>query len=284
MFEALQLDLKLAVRSLGKRPAFALLAIATLGLGIGAVTSVFSVVNGVLLRPLAYRSPERIVILWHDLGNGAQSLPALHPKDLWDYRQRSELFEEWTLATGNELILGDDEDPELVDVGVVEANFHSFFGASPLYGRSFTPEENVHGGPSVAILSHRLWARRYGSDPAIVGNDAPSRRGRPRDRRHASGVVPAAPSSRGLSSTRRRNLDSDPDRRRGAPAAELHRLHRLRTHAARASRSKRPRKRWRPSRPSSRKRTPSTRRRICRCAPFLCTATSSSGLSPLSGS
>ncbi len=169
MFEALQLDLKLAVRSLGKRPAFAILAIATLGLGIGAVTSVFSVVNGVLLRPLAYRSPERIVILWHDLGNGAQSLPALHPKDLWDYRQRSELFEEWTLATGNELILGDDEDPELVDVGVVEANFHSFFGASPLYGRSFTPEENVHGGPSVAILSHRLWARRYGSDPAIVG-------------------------------------------------------------------------------------------------------------------
>jgi len=169
MLEALRLDLKFASRSLGKRPGFALLGVLTLGLGIGAVTSVFSVVNGVLLRPLAYASPERIVILWHDLGNGAQSLPALHPKDLWDYRERSELFGEWTLATGNELILGDDEDPELVDVGVVEANFHSFFGVAPLYGRSFTPEENVFGGPNVAILSHRLWARRYGSDPAMVG-------------------------------------------------------------------------------------------------------------------
>jgi len=170
--EALRLDLKFAARSLGKRPGFALLALLTLGLGIGAVTSVFSVVNGVLLRPLAYANPERIVILWHDLGNGAQSLPALHPKDLWDYRERSELFEEWTLATGNELILGGEEDPELVDVGVVEANFHSFFGVAPVYGRSFTPEENIygrHGGPNVAILSHRLWVRRYGSDPGIVG-------------------------------------------------------------------------------------------------------------------
>ncbi len=169
MLEALPLDLKFAARALGKRPGFTVLVLLTLGLGIGAVTSVFSVVNGVLLRPLGYSSPERIVILWHDLGNGAQSLPALHPKDLFDYRERSELFEEWTLATGNELVLGGEEDPELVDVGVVESNFHSFFGAAPLHGRSFTPEENVHGGPKVAILSHRLWARRYGSDPAMVG-------------------------------------------------------------------------------------------------------------------
>jgi putative ABC transport system permease protein len=169
MLEALQLDLKFAARSLGKRPGFALLGLLTLGLGIGAVTSVFSVVNGVLLRPLAYPSPERIVILWHDLGNGAQSLPALHPKDLYDYRERSELFEEWTLATGRELILGGEENPELVDVGMVEANFHSFFGVAPLYGRSFAPGECVHGGPKVAILSYRLWSRRYGSDPAIVG-------------------------------------------------------------------------------------------------------------------
>ena len=169
MLEALRLDLTFAIRSLGKRPGFALLGLLTLGLGIGAVTAVFSVVNGVLLRPLAYSNPERIVILWHDLGNGAQSLPALHPRDLFDYRERSELFEEWTLATGNELILGGAENPELVDVGVVEANFHSFFGVSPIYGRSFTPEESIHGGPQVAILSHRLWTRRYGSDPGIVG-------------------------------------------------------------------------------------------------------------------
>jgi putative ABC transport system permease protein len=169
MLESTFVDLRHGARSLAKRPGFALLALTTLGLGIGAVTSVFSVVNGVLLRPLSYASPDRIVILWHDLGNGAQSLPALHPKDLWDYRARSELFEEWTLATGNEGILGGDQNPELVDVGIVEANFYSFFGAEPLLGRAFTPEENAYGGPKVAILSHRLWQRRYGGDPFVLG-------------------------------------------------------------------------------------------------------------------
>jgi putative ABC transport system permease protein len=167
--ESLWLDLKLALRSLGKRRDYALLALLTLAFGIGAVTAVFSVLNGVLLRPLPYRGSDRIVILWHDLGNGAQSLPALHPLDYFDYRERCERFEDWTLATGREWILSDDAEPELVDVGMVAANFFSFFGADPMLGRSFTDEEEAFGGPKVAILTHRLWSRRFGGDPGIVG-------------------------------------------------------------------------------------------------------------------
>jgi putative ABC transport system permease protein len=163
------LDGKLALRALGKRWSFALLGMLTLAMGIGAVTAVFSVVKGVLLSPLPYEDSERIVILWHDLGNGAQSLPALNPLDLFDYRERAELFDDWTLATGFERILGADEEPELVDVGFVEANFFSFFGIEPLYGRSFTKEEDAPSGSRVAILSHRLWTRRFGSDPGVIG-------------------------------------------------------------------------------------------------------------------
>jgi putative ABC transport system permease protein len=167
--ESLWLDLKLAIRSLRKRRDYTLLALLTLAFGIGAVTAVFSVLNGVLLRPLPYSASDRIVILWHDLGNGAQSLPALHPLDYFDYRERSERFEDWTLATGRELILSGDAEPELVDVGVVAANFFSFFGADPFLGRSFTAEEEVFGGPKVAILTHRIWSRRFGGDPGVVG-------------------------------------------------------------------------------------------------------------------
>jgi putative ABC transport system permease protein len=167
--ESLWLDLKLAMRSLRKRRDYALLALLTLAFGIGAVTAVFSVLNGVLLRPLPYSASDRMVILWHDLGNGAQSLPALHPLDYFDYRERSERFEDWTLATGQEWILSGDAEPELVDVGVVAANFFSFFGADPILGRSFTVAEEVFGGPKVAILTHRLWSRRFGSDPGVLG-------------------------------------------------------------------------------------------------------------------
>jgi predicted permease len=167
--ESLWLDVKLALRSLGKRRDYALLALLTLAFGIGAVTAVFSVLNGVLLRPLPYRGSDRIVIVWHDLGNGAQSLPALHPLDYFDYRERSERFEDWTLATGREWILAGDAEPELVDVGMVAANFFAFFGADPMLGRTFTGEEEAFGGPKVAILTHRLWSRRFGGNPGIVG-------------------------------------------------------------------------------------------------------------------
>ncbi|HZB26853.1 MAG TPA: ABC transporter permease [Vicinamibacterales bacterium] len=162
-------DLRFAIRSLVRRKALLALAVATLALGVGASTALFSLVNGVLLRPLPYRAPERLAILWHVFGHGAQDLPAMHPLDYRDYGERSRTLEELTIATGQQLILGGDANPEIVQVGAVAAGFFRFLGVEPQLGRHFLPHEDVPEGPRVAILSHRLWQSRFAGDPAIVG-------------------------------------------------------------------------------------------------------------------
>lgn len=162
-------DLSFACRALLRRRSFTAVAVVTLALGIGANAALFSLVHGILLRPLPYRAPERLGILWHEFGEGAQFLPALHPLDYKDYRQRSRLFEGFTLATGREEILGGTTDPELVDVGYVDSGFFGFLGVEPALGRDLRAEEGVPGGPAVALLSHELWTRRFGADPGILG-------------------------------------------------------------------------------------------------------------------
>ena len=92
-------DLRFALRTFGRRRGLLLLAVTTLALGVGASTALFSLVNGVLLRPLPYRDPERLAILWHVFGQGAQDLPAMHPLDYRDYRDRSRTLEALTIAT-----------------------------------------------------------------------------------------------------------------------------------------------------------------------------------------
>jgi putative ABC transport system permease protein len=162
-------DLRFAFRSLGRRKGLLALAVTTLALGIGVTTALFSLVNGVLLRPLPYRSPERLAILWHEFGHGAQDLPALHPLDYRDYRDRSRTLEAFTIATGQQLILGGADRPQIVQVGSVAADFFPFLGIEPMLGRQFRANEDVPGGPRVVLLSHRLWQSRFGGDPAIVG-------------------------------------------------------------------------------------------------------------------
>jgi len=163
-------DLRLAARSLLRRKEFLAVAVLTLALGVGANGTIYSVVDGVLLQPLPYQSPDRLALLWHEFGDGAQNLPALHPADLRDYAARSRLFEEFAIATGGERILGGQQaEPELVDVGQVSANFFEFLGIAPALGRSFRAEEDVAAGPRVALLSDRLWRRRFGSDANVVG-------------------------------------------------------------------------------------------------------------------
>jgi putative ABC transport system permease protein len=169
-------DFAYAWRTLQRSPGFAAVAILTLGLGIGATTTIFTIVNGVLLRPLpSYREPERIANLWVDFGVGAQSLPVMSPGDFRDYQQRSQSFEALAAGTGAQVIgatgalTGAGGEPERVDVSPVTANFLPLLGVQPLHGRHFTPEEEAVGGPKVVILSYGLWQRRYGGDPSIVG-------------------------------------------------------------------------------------------------------------------
>jgi predicted permease len=169
-------DLRYTLRTLRRTPGFAVVAILTLGLGIGATTTIFSVVHGVLMKPLPYRDPDRLVNVWVDLGVGNQSLPAVTPLDFLDYRQRTTLFGGFAAATGGQAIGATgaltgskSQETERVDVVPVSANFFQLFGVDPLHGRHFLPDEETIGGPQVAILSHRVWKRRFGGDPSIVG-------------------------------------------------------------------------------------------------------------------
>ena len=96
-------DVKYAVRTLARTPGFTLVAVLTLALGIGATTAIFSVVHGVLMKPLPYRDPDRLANIWVDLGVGNQSLPAVSPGDFRDYQQRSQLFDSFAAGSGPSL-------------------------------------------------------------------------------------------------------------------------------------------------------------------------------------
>jgi putative ABC transport system permease protein len=162
-------DIRFAFRSLARLKALTAVAVTTLALGVGATTALFSLVHAVLLKPLPYRSPERLAVLWHVFGKGAQDLPNMHPLDYRDYRDRNKTLAELTIATGQQAILGGEPSPQIVQVGSVEAGFFTFLGIEPQLGRHFQPNEDVPGGPRVVLLSHRLWQSRYGGDPAMVG-------------------------------------------------------------------------------------------------------------------
>jgi putative ABC transport system permease protein len=167
-------DLRYAVRALRRTPGFTLAAVLTLTLGIGATTTIFTVVNGVLLRPLPYPGADRIANIWNDFGVGAQSLPAVSPLDFRDYQRRSRTFEMFAAGSDGGVVglrgnLTGEGEPERVNVAAVTPNFLPLFGVTPAYGRNFLEAEEADGGPHVVILSDRLWRRRYGADPTIVG-------------------------------------------------------------------------------------------------------------------
>jgi predicted permease len=162
-------DLRVAARALSRRPGLLSLAVLNLGLGIAASTVVFSLVHGVLLRPLPYRGGDRMVVLWHQFGLHGQNLPALNPLDYRDYRARSRLIEEFTILAGREWVLDGDADAEIVDVGLVAANFFPFLGVDPMLGRHFLDAEDAAGGPPAVLIGHGLWRRRFGGDPGVIG-------------------------------------------------------------------------------------------------------------------
>jgi putative ABC transport system permease protein len=168
-------DVRHACRVLSRSPGFAVTTVLTIAMGVGATTAIFTVVHGVLLRPLPYADAARLANIWVDLGVGNQSLPAVSAADFLDYRARSRAFEDFAAATGGGMLgatgvlTGTSGDPEHVDVSGVTANFFPLLGVAPAFGRQFTTDEERPKGPAVVILSHALWQRRYGADPTIVG-------------------------------------------------------------------------------------------------------------------
>ncbi|MCI0389445.1 MAG: ABC transporter permease [Acidobacteria bacterium] len=160
-------DLSYGMRMLLKSRAFTVVAVLTLALGIGANTTIFSVVNGVLLKPLPYREPQQLVRVFES----SRTYPKfpMSPGNFRDYRDQNNVFESFALYTREDLELSMDGRPELLPAMRVSAGFFQTLGFQPALGREFRREDESPGNTQVAILSYGLWQRRFGSDPNVVG-------------------------------------------------------------------------------------------------------------------
>ncbi len=165
--ETLARDLRFGLRALRKSPGFTLASVALLALGIGANTAIFSVVNGVLLKPLPYKDPDRLVRMYGTY-KGAGAFP-LSDANFFDYRAQSQSFDAIAAWTDRQANLTGGDEPERILAASVTANFFDVLGAAPLRGRTFVGGEDQAGRDGVAVLSHELWQRRFGSDPAVLG-------------------------------------------------------------------------------------------------------------------
>ncbi|AHG93674.1 permease (plasmid) [Gemmatirosa kalamazoonensis] len=168
----LPLDARYALRALRRRPGFTLVAVLTLALGIGATTAIFSVVNGVLLRPLALPEPERVVRLEGipTDGNAEKVGPSTSYPDFRDLHARAHAFAAlgalWPWQT---TLTARDAEPAKLDVGYVTADFFRALGIAAARGRGVSADDERPGAPEVAVLSDALWRTRFGADPRIVG-------------------------------------------------------------------------------------------------------------------
>ncbi len=162
-------DLRFALRGLRKRPGFSLVVIITLALGVGANTAIFSVVNAVLLSPLPYGQPDRLVVLWakNDKKNLTQQPVAYH--NFKDWRAQNQAFEQLAAIRGESFSLTDRSEPERVSGVRVTTNILTLLGVRPVAGRDFLPEEEQPGKAAVALIGYGLWQRRYAADPKLLG-------------------------------------------------------------------------------------------------------------------
>jgi predicted permease len=189
MVETILQDVRYGARTLRKNPGFTLVIVLTMALGIGANTAIFSVVNGVLLKPLPYeRGDELVIVRQPQTRTDVQDI-GFSPKEMDDYRVQGstlaglvEFHSMWFILLGR-------PEPERVQTGVVSANFFDVLGVKPILGRRFRSEDEKHGAPAVLILSYPYWQRSFGGDANVVGQTF-----RMNDRPHTVvGVLPPIP-------------------------------------------------------------------------------------------
>ncbi|MFZ0821163.1 MAG: ABC transporter permease [Candidatus Acidiferrales bacterium] len=167
LLDTLSQDLRFAARMLRKSPGFSAVAILTLAIGIGANTAIFSVVNAVLLRPLPYPDSDRLTTVLVGVGNATRAPASAF--QLYQIRQRTKEFDQVAgIWVTNGSLPGEGE-PEQVKVGFVTTNFLPLLCARPELGRFFGPEDEAPKAPWGVVISHGVWVRRFGSDPAIIG-------------------------------------------------------------------------------------------------------------------
>jgi predicted permease len=169
--EALWQDLRYGFRTLTKNPGFSFIAVVSLALGIGANTAIFSLVNAVLLKPLPFTEPERLVMVWEDASAIGFPRGDVAPANYGDWKAQNQVFDDMAALNWKNFNLTGDGEPERILAHGVTANFFPLLGIQPVIGRNFSVEEDKPGGVKVAILSYGLWQGRYGGDPATIGRD-----------------------------------------------------------------------------------------------------------------
>jgi putative ABC transport system permease protein len=172
MSNSLLKDLQFGLRLLKKHPGFSGIAILTLALGIGANTSIFSVINTVLINPLPYyKDPDRLAAIWMSQpSQGVSSIPASYP-DLLDWREQDKLFEGIAFSFSGSFNLTGGDRAEKVTAASVSANLFDVLGVRPVIGRGFLPEEERWGNHRVIVLGYGLWQRQFGADPGIANRE-----------------------------------------------------------------------------------------------------------------
>jgi putative ABC transport system permease protein len=162
-------DVRYGARMLLKRPAFALFSIATLALGVGATTAIFSVVNGVLLRPLPFSEPERILTLWENNIKDGIERDDVSPANFFDWRERATVFEDMAFANPYSMDYLGGTEPETWQVALVSKGFFNILGVNAMHGRTFLPEEYEAGRDQVVVLGYNIWQSRFGGETGVIG-------------------------------------------------------------------------------------------------------------------
>lgn len=178
-------DVRYSLRTLGRSRGFALVTVLILALGIGANTAVFSLTSAVLLRPLPFPDPDRLVVLWQDstaVGGPAQLMP--ESEDYVEWQRRSRSFDALAALEDVSYNLTGDGEPERLEASRTTANLFSLLGMQPLLGRTFAPDDAGPAASPVVVINERLWLRRFGGEPSVIGRSIVS---------IASGRCPASP-------------------------------------------------------------------------------------------
>ncbi len=163
-------DIKHAFRTLKARPGFTAVTVLTLAIGIGGTTAIFGAVNAVLLRPLPYPDPDQLVRVYKSSLKSPGTIGGtVSPPDFSDWRRQSASFVELAASASDSLALTGMGEAEQVPAGDVTGGFFAVMGTAPLYGRAITTADDPMGGRDVVVLSHAIWVRRFGSNPAVVG-------------------------------------------------------------------------------------------------------------------
>lgn len=164
-------DIQFGIRSLLKRPASTTVALITLALGIGVNTAIFSAVDSVLLRPLPFKDPERLVSIWEQTLQIGIKQNQVAPANFFDLRTQNQTFEAIAATGPQDLNLTGDGEPERISAQLVSANVFSILGVEPALGRTFLANEDQPGQEHVVVLSHALWQRRFNSDASLVNRN-----------------------------------------------------------------------------------------------------------------